>query len=215
MNKPIAVLAGTPVDTQMGIAFLKQAGRTGVAFPISSDPVTQTQFQISSPSEKHAFVGGLLDRAKAQNCDSAFVYCNSLSSSVNFPALAKEKRLRIVTPLDVYREAAGRYTRLGVIAANAQGLAGIERTLMQANPKLHLYGACCLDAVLAVEDKEPPEEIVERLHLTALVGWFTVCGCQALVLGCTHFPYFKLALKKKTSLSLIDPADRMVELLAQ
>ena len=204
MNKPIAVLAGTPVDTQMGMAVLKQAGRTGIAFPISSDPVTQTQFQISSPSEKHAFVGGLLDRAKAQNCDSAFVYCNSLSSSVNF-----------VTPLDVYREAAGRYTRLGVIAANAQGLAGIERTLMQANSKLHLYGACCLDAVLAVEDKEPPEEIVERLHLTALVGWFTVCGCQALVLGCTHFPYFKLALKKKTSLSLIDPADRMVELLAQ
>lgn len=215
MKQPVAVLAGTPVDTQMGVVSLKRAGLTGIAFPVSSDPVTQMQFQISSPGEKHAFVGDLLDRAKAKGCGSALVYCNSLSSSVDFPALAKEKCLRIVTPLDVYREAAGRYARLGVIAANAQGLAGIERTLMQANPKLHLYGACCLDAVLAVENEEPPEEIVERMHLTALAEWFAVCGAKALVLGCTHFPYFKSALKKKTSLPLIDPADRMVELLAR
>lgn len=43
------------------------------------------------------------------------------------------------------------YRRLGLIAANAQGLAGIERTLLTANPELDLLGACLLPAVLSIE----------------------------------------------------------------
>ena len=43
--------------------------------------------------------------------------------------------------------------------------------------------------------------------LAALPVWF---GAQALVLGCTHFPYFKAALAAKTELPLVDPAEEMV-----
>ena len=48
MTHPIAVLAGTPVDTQMGVDFLTGAGLSGTAFPLSADPRQQTAFQISS-----------------------------------------------------------------------------------------------------------------------------------------------------------------------
>ena len=181
MSELIAVLAGTPVDTQMGVDCLAKAGLAGLAFPMASDP-----------------------------CQKAFVYCNSLSGAVDFSPMAVETGMTIVTPLDVYRDLAPRYRRLGLIAANAQGLAGIERTLFAANPELDLLGACMLPAVLSIEAGQPPEALVEQHHLPELAEWFRLCGMEALVLGCTHFPYFKEALAKRTSLPLIDPAEEMV-----
>ena len=66
---------------------------------------------------------------------------------------------------------------------------------------------------LDLEAAVPPEELVERHHLAELAGWFRSCGMEALVLGCTHFPYFKEALAARTSLPLIDPAEEMLRLL--
>ena len=211
----IAVLAGTPVDTQMGVDCLAKAGLTGLAFPLASDPRQQTAFQISSQEEKTAAVRAVLEEARSRGCEKAFVYCNSLSGAVDFRPLAQEMNIPIVTPLDIYRELAPRYRRLGLIAANAQGLAGIERTLFAANPELDLLGACMLPVVLSIEAGEPPEELVERHRLPELAEWFRRSGMEALVLGCTHFPYFKEALARRTSLPLIDPAEEMVRKITE
>lgn len=213
MEQPIAVLAGTPVDTRMGVEFLEQRGHAALAFPISRDPREQTAFQISPQSEKHRAVREVLLEARKQGCERAFVYCNSLSAAVDFPALAQETGLRIVTPMDVYRCLAGRYQRLGFVAANAQGLSGIERVLLAANPQLDLLGAAALPVVLAIEAGETPEEIVRHHHLEALCSWFCSCGMEALLLGCTHFPYIKEALLTVTDLPVIDPAEEMLQLL--
>ena len=210
MSELIAVLAGTPVDTQMGVDCLAKAGLAGLAFPMAQDPRQQTAFQISSREEKSAAVGAVLSKARSRGCQKAFVYCNSLSGAVDFSPMAVETGMTIVTPLDVYRDLAPRYRRLGLIAANAQGLAGTERTLFAAHPELDLLGACMLPAVLSIEAGQPPEALVEQHHLPELAEWFRLCGMEALVLGCTHFPYFKEALAKRTSLPLIDPAEEMV-----
>lgn len=213
METPVAVLAGTPVDTQMGAVFVKQAGLLACPFPLAADPRSQTAFQISSYAEKMQTVRDVLAQAQTHGCRRVFVYCNSLSSSVDFPTLARETGLRIVTPLDVYRHLAPSYGRLGLIAANAQGLAGIERTLLTANPELDLLGACLLPVVLSIEAGLPPRELVKQHHLGELAEWYRTCGMDALILGCTHFPYFKEALAEQTSLPLIDPAQEMVRLL--
>ena len=211
--EPIAVLAGTPVDTQMGVDVLFAAGLSGAPFPISPDPREQTAFQISSPAEKHRTALAILNRAQAQGCRKAFVYCNSLSASVDFDALARETGMRIVTPLQVYRTLAPQYRSLAFIAANAQGLAGIERVLLDANPGLDTLSTAALPVVLSIEAGLPPEELVQRHRLAELADWFADCGMEALLLGCTHFPYFKEALARRTSLPLIDPAAKMLELL--
>ena len=191
MNGPIAVLAGTPVDTRMGVAYLEERGLPGVPFPLSRGPREQTAFQHAPAADKRRQALAVLRGAMAQGCRRAFVYCNSLSAAVDFPGLAEETGMRIVTPLDVYRRLALRYRALGVIAANAQGLSGIEKVLLEANPALDLLGACALPVVLAVEAGMPPEELVERYRLAALAAWFADGGMEALVLGCTHFPLLK------------------------
>lgn len=213
LNKPIAVLAGTPVDTQMGVDVLRAAGLTGLAFPLAEDPRQQTAFQISSPAKKRSKALAVLRAAMAQGCAKAFVYCNSLSSAVDFTPLAEETGMRIVTPLEVYRSLACRYRRLGLIAANAQGLAGIERTLYGANPDLELLGACLLPVVLSIEAGQAPAELVKHHRLVELASWFQSCGMEALILGCTHFPYFKEALAAQTTLPLIDATEEMVKLI--
>ena len=213
MEQRTAVLAGTPVDTRMGVEYLARRGVRGAAFPLAGDPWEQTAFQHARAEEKQAKVRRVLEEAKAQGCGKAFVYCNSLSGAVDFAALAAESGMRIVTPLDVYRLLAPRYRMLGVIAANAQGLSGIEKVLLEANPSLELLGACALPAVVSVEAGLPPEELVEEHHLAKLAEWFSGCGVEALVLGCTHFPYFKEVLAKQTHLPLVDPAEEMLHLL--
>lgn len=198
----------------MGIDCLVRAGlSSGLAFPLSQEPREQTAFQLSSGEEKRQYTLGVLESAQAQGCKRAFVYCNSLSGAVNFPVLAAETGMRIVTPLDVYSRLAPRYHKLGVVAANAQGLAGIERVLFAANSGLDLLGACALPVVLAVEAGFPPEELVACHRLAELASWFQGCGAEAMVLGCTHFPYFKEALAQRTSLPLVDPAEEMIQLL--
>lgn len=213
MSGPIAVLAGTPVDTQMGVDVLGSRGLTGAAFPLAEDPREQTAFQHAAQEDKHRAVLGVLERARAAGCRRAFVYCNSLSGAVDFRPLAAETGMRIVTPLDVYRRLAPRYGTLAVIAANAPGLSGIERVLLEANPALDLLGVGLLPAVESVEAGAAPAEIVERHHLPELAAWFRLCGAEALLLGCTHFPYFKAALAERTDLPLLDPAEEMVRLL--
>ena len=210
---PIAVLAGTPVDTRMGVEVLERRGLSAAAFPLARDPRQQTAFQISSRERKEEVLFRLLEDLRRQGYEKAFVYCNSLSSAVDFTPLAERTGLRIVTPLEVYRGLAHQYRCLGLIAANAQGLSGIERTLLAANPGLDLLGACALGAVLSIEAGEDPGALVDHHHLDLLADWFRRCGAQALILGCTHFPYFQEALSRRTSLPLIDPAEEMVALL--
>ena len=165
-----AVLAGTPVDSRMGGRVLAEYGLEGRAFPMAEDPWRQTAFQLSTPAEKTAAVRSVLEGVREQGCRRVLVYCNSLSAAVEFEPLAEETGLRIVTPLQVYRDLAPRFRRLGLIAANAQGLAGIERTLYGTNPSLELLGACLLPVVLAIESGEAPEALVERHRLPELAA---------------------------------------------
>lgn len=88
---------------------------------------------------------------------------------MDFGPIARETGLKIVTPLDVYRQLAPRYHSLAVIAANAQGTAGIERTLLSANPELTLRSTGLLPVVLSIEAGEPPEELVSRHRLPGAV----------------------------------------------
>lgn len=212
--EPIIVMAGTPVDTRMGMEVLAAHGLEGVFCPVSQDPNQQTAFQISSDREKHDRIAALLEEARAAHgCRKALIYCNSLSGAVDFGPLAEETGLHIVTPLDAYRLLAPRYRSLAVIAANAQGAAGIERTLLHSNPALILRTVGLLPTVLSIEAGEDPERLVEAHRLPALCDWFAGVGAEALVLGCTHFPYLKAALAQRIALPIIDPAEDMVRLL--
>ena len=213
--KPTAVIAGTPVDTRMGVEILKKYAPAArpLAFPVSSSPQETHLIQIAPEAEKEARFDRLFSEAESSGCRDFFLYCNSLSACFDFEALAKRRGDRIVTPLMIYRRLASRYSRLAVIAANSQAAAGIEKVLCQANAALRVCGLGYLPLVEAIEAEMPPEEPVRTFHLPELCRFFAANGAEALILGCTHFPYFMDALSRETALPLIDPAKEMALLL--
>lgn len=209
----IAVIAGTPVDTQMGVDLLRRKGAGALGFPVSRTPEEQTAFQVGSLSAREAAVGAILDRIRAGGMDRVLLYCNSLSATIDAHALAESRGLRIWTPMDVYGEIARTYSRVGVLAANCQGAAGVERAMVNAAPKTLALGASNLRLVLGVEEGTPPETLVEDCGLEELLRFFERNGAEAVVLGCTHFPWIKEALERRTSLPVLDPAERLAELI--
>ena len=212
-NSPVAVLAGTPVDTQMGADVLNAHGLTALNCPVSRFPLEQAAFQVKSADEKRAVLTSILCDALEKGAERAFIYCNSLSGSADFPALSGELGIPIVTPMDAYRTHAKAYRRLAVVAYNGQALAGIDTAMIRANPQLMLLPAGIPEVTIDIEKGLDPDGIIRAHHLDRLMAYFEDCGCEALVLGCTHFPYLARALGAYTTLPLLDPAEEMLRIL--
>jgi glutamate racemase len=182
---------------------------------VSRFPLEQAAFQVKSREEKHAVLRGILRDAMEKGCGSAFIYCNSLSGATDFPSIASELALRIVTPMSAYGIYARDYSRLAVVAYNGQALAGIDTAMVRANPDILPQPAGIPEVTIDIEKGLSPDEIIRRRHLAELMAYLAACGCEALVLGCTHFPYLTDALRAYTSLPLLDPAEEMVRQLTE
>lgn len=209
----IAVIAGTPVDTQMGIDYLHQrdAGLETVFLPCASDPRACHLFQVKSPEEKTATMRELYRSAIDIGIRYFFVYCNSLSSAVDFDTLSESMGVKTVTPMRAYEKLALDYNILGLLAANNQSTKGIEDRFTAVNPSGYVIGIGNLRLTEAVERMTPPAEIVSNFRLRSACDFFEASGCEAVVLACTHFPYFKEELSQFTGLPILDPADIMFE----
>lgn len=210
----IAVFGGTPADTGLGASYLQTVGQRDVLlYPVASSPRTQALFQHEPLPTRTAHIRQLLQAAHRRGAAGAYVYCNSLSGAVDFDALSAELVLPVVTPLHAYTHWAQKYQALGILAANASGLAGIERTLYAASPAIRLSQFACLDVVEAVEQGQNSADIVHDFDLAAVGKLLARLGAEALLLGCTHFSVLREELAPLCSVPLLDPSEAMWELL--
>ena len=208
----IAVMAGTPVDTKMGVSLLYENDFNEILdIPISRNPSEQTIFQVSNREYKEKIINNHIDNIKEQNCNVLFVYCNSLSSSLDFNEIAKTKNIRIITPMDIYVEISKKYKKIGIISANAQGLAGIEKVMFQTNENIEIVGITLLEMVKEIEKCENVKKISEKFDFLTLIKYFNAMKVDAIVVGCTHFPYVKEEFKKLTNIEILDPGIKMIE----
>ena len=213
----VAVIAGTPVDTRMGVEFLEQKSRreedriTALYLPVSGNCDDQTRFQYSSPEEKRRRMDEIFSEAMEEGVKDFFIYCNSLSGAFDFESYAAEKGVRVYTPLQIYRKFAGDYGRVGVVAANNISAHNIEKTMLAANPDIYVIGSGSMAIVSAIESGEAPDKIVRNCGIDHMVHYMEACGCEVLILGCTHFPYLKDEVRSICSIPLIDPADEMYD----
>jgi len=210
----IAVMAGTPIDSKLGAELLNLYGYDDVILvPISNNPVEQTTFQALEDDERENIIVKIIDELKEKDCDTIFVYCNSLSSVVDFDRLAEKMNITIITPMQMYRNLGLEYKYLAVMAANSHGLTGVENNLYVSNPRLRVLGLSMLELVKAIEEGNKPEQIVEDFNFKTLFNYFELTNVEAVVLGCTHFPYIKKELEKISKLPIIDVGVFMIESL--
>lgn len=211
----VAVIAGTPVDTQMGVDFLLGKGADAQGYPVAQTAQEQVVLQVGSQKEREVRVGAILNKIKEAGISIVMIYCNSLSATIDVEKLAKQYALHIVTPMDAYGQIARQYRKLGVMAGSNQGLAGIEKVMMQTSPDTFVLGLASLPLTQEIEANIPPATLMETNGLKDLLAFYEKNGAEALVLGCTHFPYLKEELCKHTKLPVIDPAEIIYDIVVK
>ena len=207
MYEMIGVIAGTPVDTQMGVDFLESKGLIARGYQTANSPQAQHQLQLFHKDELHNILVQIIKEAHSKAIN------NSLSAAVDMDKLSKETDAFIVTPFSAYKELAKDYSKVLTLAANAQSCAKIESILLEANNDIKMWSISALPLVVEIENKNPKEEIFNRLALDKLLDWAEDIDIDGILLGCTHFPYIIDELSASTRISIIDPADKMLESL--
>ncbi|MDB7359611.1 aspartate/glutamate racemase family protein [Enterococcus faecium] len=207
----VAVMAGTPIDTRMGADLLNEISCELLEVPISGNPAQQTYFQTLPVFEKMHQIEVKIKDLQSKKIDLLLVYCNSLSASIDFDFLAKKYSMKIITPFQVYADLAQKHERIGVLTANGQGAAGIESVLVQHHSTIRVYNVTNLDWVHAVEAKIHPSIIVEQFGLTDSMSFFMKNQVEAILIGCTHFPYFLTEYQSRTRIPCINPDDALIE----
>lgn len=209
----IAVLAGTPVDTAMGVAFLEERGIRARGYHVSKTPEEQNHLQVVQPEKLLSVTSGLLDSMKSDGMSTVFVYCNSIAAAVDMDLLSRKHQMKIITPLHVYIEMGRQHRCLGVMAANNQSTHGIERAIQERSPDTEVIGTGILKLVSEIESGRDPKEIITAYDLPGLLRFYQRAGCEAVILGCTHFSYLHEELVKLSPMPLIDPAVAMLKWL--
>jgi glutamate racemase len=206
-----AVIAGTPVDTKLGVDYLISKEISASGYPVSSTPEEQSALQILSPQKLTDEVRNILRKIKGEGIEIVMVYCNSMSAAVDMAKLSVEENINIITPYTAYKKIAAQYALIGLLAANNQSAAGIEKVIQNENPKCDILGLGLLPLVVEIEKSTPPEKIIENFSLKSIIEFYNWNSVDAIILGCTHFPYLHEELKKYTDIPIIDPAELMYE----
>lgn len=209
----IAVIAGTPVDTKMGVDFLLGKGAEAKGYPVNASPVEQVAFDVKPVEERMERLQEIIGRILEDKNQKIMVYCNSLSSTLDFAYLQEKNQIPIVTPMDSYRVLAKKFQSLGIMAGSNQALAGIEQVMMRTKVDIGIFGASMLAVVTEIEKGENPDVIIHKFGLNHLLKYFETNKVDAAILGCTHFPYLKTSLETYTKLPIIDPANIIYQLL--
>lgn len=209
----IGAIAGTPVDTQMGVVYLESRGIRAVGYQTANSPQEQNQLQLFFKDRLHNIVVDIILKAKKEGVNKFFVYCNSLSAAVDMDQVSRETDAFIVTPFTVYKDIAKEYSKLLILAANGQSCAKIETILVEVNKDLSMWSISALPLVKEIENGKPEKEIFNKLDLGKLLIWAEVNNFDGIILGCTHFPYIKNVLLENTDIPIIDPAEKMLERL--
>ena len=210
--KPIGIIGGTHFDAQLGVAFFRQYGMETVGAGISATPEEAASLQMLYPFRLQQMVVQQMKEMRLQGIQTICIYCNSMSTAIHSKEAGEEAGVRVVTPLDVYRQTAHRYSRLGVLAANCQSLGGIEKVIQEQNEKAHVIGTAMLQLAIEIEKETDPRFIIKSLGLLHLIRFYEAAEVDVLILGCTHFPYLQKTLEGLTDLHLINPAKEMVQL---
>lgn len=208
----LGVFAGTFEDTKMGEELLKSRGFETIAYPISKNPKEQSLLQYYSREELTNIVEEKIKDAKNKGAEKIFIYCNSLSASIDLNSLSRRQAIQIITPLDFYKDLDTKYEKIIILAANSKSAHEIDRLLSERSFR-DTISLGFLSLVEEIEKKTSPEKIVDKLNLKDLFGFFNGMENKAdgIILACTHFPYMKDAFKRLTDIEILDPAEDMIK----
>lgn len=220
----IAVFAGTPVDTQMGVQILQAEGYDTISCPLAKNAKEQTKMQYYSKDALQQAFDKELEQAIAKGVQAVVIYCNSLSVAVDYSFLSKKYQIPIITPIESYRKIAKNYRNIVILAANSFSAYRIDEMIHRENPNIRTMTFGMMNLVEAIERAEMPKKISEDLNLKGFIDYLLGISreedqVEAILVGCTHFPYVMSELysflekgsDKNKKVAICDPGKDILE----
>ncbi len=211
----VVVIAGTPIDTEMGINILLEHDLIGYSSSISKSPLEQTQLQYLCKRRLTEKVIESIDFLKTKQVDSIMIYCNSLSSSIDVQFIKNYAQIPLVTPLEIYTEIAKDYNTFGLFAANGNSLSEIEKIICGENSNGRVISYGNLQIIDDIEKKILPKKIIDDHSINNLLRIMVKDGVEVIILGCTHLLYLynELIANSCISIPIFEPSSKMIEKL--
>lgn len=215
----IGVFAGTKVDTQMGVELLQSRGFETLSYPLAATPQEQTNMQYFSQSQLENLVEEYAQDAIAKGAEGIFIYCNSLSSAIDYEKIEKNIGIPVITPLETYKNLPKEVRNVAILGANGISAYKIDQIITKHNLDVNTISIGNLSIVESIEENKDPREIISLLNLEGLIKYLEGIKDErykidSIILGCTHFPYLKEELERLTTLNIIDPAEDMISKLS-
>lgn len=206
----VAVIAGTPYDSGLGCALLREAGVPATAHALAASPDEQDYLQYECPDELDATFHRRLDELRADGAALVMLFCNSLSAVVDHDRAA----LPVLSPVTVYREVAERARSSFVVTGNANAMVGVERAVRRADPGHRVFGVSDPALVRGIEAGDP-EAAFHASHLPDTLPLAGRLGLSAVVLACTHLTAVLPLVRAACDLPVVDVGSRLVQLTTE
>jgi glutamate racemase len=203
----VAVIAGTPYDSGLGVALLRAAGLPARPHAMAASPDEQDALQYQDPAALAAAFHRCLAELRAGGTELAMLFCNSMSAVVDHDDAA----LPVVSPVTVYRELLPKLSSSLVVTGNAQAVLGVERTAWRTAPGHRMLGVSDPALVRGIEAGDP-EAAFAASHLPTTLRLAERLGLDAVVLACTHFTTVLPLVTAACDLPVFDVGSRLVEL---
>nr|WSW64790.1 aspartate/glutamate racemase family protein [Streptomyces sp. NBC_00995]WSW71163.1 aspartate/glutamate racemase family protein [Streptomyces sp. NBC_00995] len=203
----VAVIAGTPYDTALGVELLRARKLPAHPCAMAASPDEQDRLQYQEPGALTASFHQRLAELRAGGTEHVMLFCNSMSAVVNHD----DTVLPVISPLTVYAELLPRLGSSLVLTGNAQALLGFERTALKIAPGHRMLGVSDAALVRGIEAGDLPAAFAAS-HLPATLRLARQQGLDAVVLACTHFTALLPLITAVCDLPVIDVGTRLVEL---
>ncbi|MBT6773750.1 Asp/Glu/hydantoin racemase [Candidatus Woesearchaeota archaeon] len=207
--KKIGIIAGTKVDTKFGELFFAKFKAQTIGCSISETPQEQTQLQVLNRKQLTEKVQSAIDKVSKEGANTIVIYCNSLSGAIDLEFLRRVNKQKIITPLDVYAKIANNYKVFGLLAANCQSTANIEKLILKINKEAIIIGLGNLNIVNDIENNHRPIDIINNYNLVELCDIISKSGAEIIILGCTHYSYFYEELCGLSNQIILEPSEEM------
>ncbi len=149
---------------------------------------------------------------------------NNLVMACNTSAAIAANRMRILSDMPVYdliglssNQDLAKYSKIMVLATNATvNSRAFSQAILKQEPNLTISEIACPELVMLVEsgnfDTNDARQILKKYVDLAIRQ-----NCQAIILGCTHFPFLTNALVKllPSNIDIINPAKYLAREIRQ
>ncbi len=173
--------------------------------------VARAPYGDKEPETLHRYAFQITDFLVSNGAKMMVIACNTVSA-----LCADELReaypdipiIDVISPTVSYLAQTDNFRKIGVIATKATINSGTyERKLMEGGVKAQIYSKSCPLFVPLVENGFREGIVVETVVAHYLDSFVRETGIEALILGCTHYPFIEAAIRKLyPQLEIINPS---------